>query len=141
MSEREVDVSGQKNSWDDVCIIECKAEAANKPLDGQYVRKFFTETVPAFLAAKCPVRKPSHCRAEIWTTGIVTDAARNALNDLSISKCITAALVGRDQLKERLPRPLQSTKRLIETIAHLGNAGELRDVPITDQIPVDATPF
>ncbi len=120
-TEREVDVSGQKNAWDDLCIIECKAEAANKVLDGKHVRKFFTETVPAFLAAKCAARNPSHCHAEIWTTGIVTDVARNALKEISIRKCVTPALLGRDELIRRLPRPLHSTKRLLETIAELGN--------------------
>ena len=123
-TEREVDVSGQRNSWDDVCIIECKAEGGNKPLDGEYVRKFFTQTVPAFLAAKCAVRNPSHCQAEIWTTGVVTDTARNALKNISLPKCVIAALKGRDQLIEQLPKPLYSTKRLIETIAALGDPAD-----------------
>ena len=120
-TEREIDVSGQKESWDKVCIIECKAEAGNKPLSGEYVRKFFTETVPAFLKVKCPVKKPSHCRAEIWTTGTVTSEAEDALKVISLGKFIHPALVGKTQLIERLPKTLGSTKRLIETIAELGN--------------------
>jgi hypothetical protein len=120
-TEREIDVSGQKESWDKVCLVECKAESGNKPLSGEYVRKFFTETVPAFLKAKCPVKKPSSCRAEIWTTGTVTDEANNALKAISLGKYIQPALIGKAQLIERLPKTLGSTKRLIETIAELGN--------------------
>ncbi len=124
-TEREVDVSGQKNSWDEVCLIECKAEAGTKPLEVEYVRKFFTETVPAFLAAKCPNQNPSHCRAEIWTTGVVTDLARRALNETKMKKFITPELRGREDLIERLPKTLQSTRRLIETIAEFGNTRPL----------------
>jgi hypothetical protein len=121
VTEREIDVSGQRESWDKVCIIECKAEAGNKPLSGECVRKFFTETVPAFLKVKCPVKKPSYCRAEIWTTGTVTSEAENALKVISLGKYIKPALVGKAQLIEKLPKTLGSTKRLIETIAELGN--------------------
>jgi hypothetical protein len=117
VTEREVDVSGQKNSWDEVCIIECKAEAASKPLEGAYVRKFFTQTVPAFLKAKCGEKTPSQCRAEIWTTGIVSDDAENALKEIPLKKFIQPQLVGRDRLAQRLPPTLESTKRLIQTIA------------------------
>lgn len=119
MTDREVDVSGQKNSWDEVCIVECKAEAATKPLDDAYVRKFFTQTVPAFLTTKCRERNPSHCRAEIWTTGIVLDSNKKALSELSLKKFIQPQLVGRDQLIRQLPPTLESTKRLIQTIAAL----------------------
>jgi len=119
MTDREIDVSGQKNSWDEVCIIECKAEAATKTLDEAYVRRFFTETVPAFLKAKCTVKNPSHCRAEIWTTGIVSDSAKEALSELALKKFIQPELVGRDQLIQQLPPTLESTKRLLQTIAAL----------------------
>ncbi len=118
-TEREVDVSGQKSSWDKVCLIECKAEASNKPLDGSYVRKFFTETVPAFLSAKCAAQNPSHCKAELWTTGIVTDEAKNALSELKLKRFIQPKLLGRDEIIDGLPTTLKSTKRLIETIAQL----------------------
>jgi hypothetical protein len=117
LTDREVDVSGQKNSWDEVCIIECKAEGATKSLDETYVRKFFTQTVPAFLNAKCKERNPSRCKAEIWTTGIISDAAKNTLNELKLSKFIQPQLLGREQLVLQLPRTLESTKRLIQTIA------------------------
>jgi hypothetical protein len=119
MTDREVDVSGQKHSWDEVCIIECKAEAATKALDEAYVRKFFTETVPAFVKAKCKIKKPSHCRAEIWTTGTVSDSAKKALSEIPLKKFIQARLVERDQLIQELPPTLESTKRLLQTIAML----------------------
>lgn len=47
-TEREVDVSGQQDSWDKVCIIECKAEAGTKPLAPEYVRKFYRKLCPLF---------------------------------------------------------------------------------------------
>ena len=119
-TEREVDVSGQKSGWDEVCVIECKAEHQNKPLDEQFVRKFFTQTVPAFLKAKCPIRNPSHCRAEIWTTGVVSEAAKNVLDGLKLKKFIQPALVGRDQLIANLPKTLQPISRLIQTISQTG---------------------
>ena len=109
----------KKNSWDEVYIIECKAEAATKALDEAYVRKFFTETVPAFLKAKCKVKNPSHCRAEIWTTGIVSDSSKKTLSELALKKFIQPQLVGRDQLIQELPPTLESTKRLLQTIAIL----------------------
>jgi hypothetical protein len=120
-TEREVDVCGQKNSWDDVCIVECKAETSGKPLSGEHVRKFFTETVPAFLEAKCPAQPPSHCTAEIWTTGVVTNIARDELKTLKLKGFIRPELRGREELMELLPKPLLSTKRLIQTIADIGN--------------------
>jgi hypothetical protein len=116
LTDREVDVSGQKNSWDEVCIIECKAEAATKPLDDAYVRKFFTQTVPAFLKAKCKEQAPARCKAEIWTTGVISEAAKNTLNELKLAKYIQPQILGHEQLISQLPRTLDSTKRLIETI-------------------------
>jgi hypothetical protein len=73
------------------------------------------------LKVKCPVKKHSHCRAEIWTTGTVTSEAEDALKAINLGKFIHPALVGKNQLIERLPKTLGSTKRLIETIAELGN--------------------
>jgi hypothetical protein len=126
ITEREVDVSGQKQSWNEVRIIECKAESGDKPLSGQYVRKFFTETVPAFLKIKCPSNNPSVCHAEIWTTGTVTNEALGALNEIKLGKYIKPALVGKTQLIDSLPKTLGSIKRLIETIAELGNTNQDR---------------
>ncbi len=44
---REVDVYG--NCGDDVCLIECKAYHGKKLIPPEDVKKFYSETVPAFL--------------------------------------------------------------------------------------------
>lgn len=116
---REVDVCGQRNGWDRVTIVECKAEKGTKPLDEEYVRKFFTETMPAFIKAKCKERNPSICNAEIWTTGTVSDAAMNALKEIKLPKFVQPSLIGREQIIKNLPRTLKSTDKLIQTIASL----------------------
>jgi hypothetical protein len=119
-SEREVDVSGHKHSWDRIRIIECKAESKDKALDRSYVRKFFTETVPAFIKARCGDHAPSRCEAAIWTTGIVGEHGEKALKEISLKRYIQPQLVGRRELLANLPPALNSTKRLVETIAAVG---------------------
>lgn len=67
-------------------------------------------------------RNPSHCKAEIWTTGVVTDSARSALKEIKLKRFVEPALLGRTELLANLPRPLEATKRLIESIAQIDAA-------------------
>ncbi|MDB6026068.1 MAG: hypothetical protein JWM68_2291 [Verrucomicrobiales bacterium] len=113
---REVDVSGEKNGGEELFVVECKAEAGNKLLDPAYVRKFYTETVPAFIKSKNN-RKIRECRAEIWTTGQVGPDALQELNGLKLNPLIKAALLDRAKIKEQIPQTLGSCARLLEAIA------------------------
>lgn len=110
----------RRNRQDRIRIVECKAESKEKPLDESYVRKFFTETVPALIKSKCGNHAPSRCQASIWTTGIVGDQARKALAELSLKKYVEPELVDRQEIVSNLPPALSSTKRLVETIAAVG---------------------
>jgi len=134
-TERELDVSAQKHSWDQIYLIECKAEPSDEPLSDEYVRKFFTESVPAFLAHKATSRNPSHCRAEIWTTGIVTDLARDALKTLQLKSHIKPNLLGRTEILEKLPRGSDSIKRLINVIAETGKKSRRHQTPTNPDLP------
>lgn len=114
--ERDVDVCGERDGKRELCLVECKAEAADKPLDVSYVEKFFTETVPAFLKAKSngDLRE---CRAEIWTTGQVSVDAENALSKIALNPKVKAQLVGHTELKQLVPTQLSPCKRLLEAIS------------------------
>ena len=48
-TKRDIDVIGQRGGGDEVYLVECKAAHETKELDPVYVKKFFTETVPAVL--------------------------------------------------------------------------------------------
>lgn len=114
--EREIDVCGEKNGGEELLILECKAEAINKVLDPSYVRKFYTETVPAYLRTKSG-RTIRECRAEIWTTGQVGEDARQALAEISLKPFVKPALLGHDDVKKQIPSTLSSCKRLLEAIS------------------------
>ncbi len=116
-TEREIDVTGHRNSQDQVYIIECKAEAGNKSLDPADVRKFYTETVPSYITAKCNNRMPTACFAEMWTTGQVGSDAIAVLNEIRLKSFIRPRLVAHDEIKNQIPHNLQSCKRLIEAIS------------------------
>jgi hypothetical protein len=116
-SEREIDVTGHKDSHDQLFIIECKAEAANKSLDPEDVRHFFSETVPAYINAKYSGRMPKNCAAEIWTTGQVGSDAIAALNETKMKSFIQPRLRAHEEVKKEIPHNLQSCKRLIEAIS------------------------
>ncbi len=119
VTQREIDVSGQKSSWDEVFIVECKAEKATKELDAQYVKKFFTESVIAFLDFKCKPQRPRICRAEIWTTGVISETAVQALREIKLPKYIEPALRSGEDIVKDLPPTLKSVGRLIRTISQV----------------------
>lgn len=118
-TEREIDVCGQKNDWLHIIAIECKALKSGKPLQPEDVRKFFTESAPSLIKAKCRDKKPISCNAEIWTTGEITAGARDALLQIKLPSYFAPKLVGRDELRQSIPVLLKPTVRLLETIASL----------------------
>lgn len=114
---REIDVHGSRANEEEVYIIECKAETAGKPLDLEYINKFYTETVPAFLKAKYFNYHLKECKAEIWTTGSVSSEAKKLLESLSLKEFIKPRLLGRAEVLAEVPRKLSSCKRLINVIS------------------------
>jgi hypothetical protein len=114
---REIDVTGHRDSHDKLYIVECKAEAANKKLDPDYVRRFFSETVPAYIKAEYTGRMPSFCSAEIWTTGKVGGDAIAAMHEIKMKSFIQPKLLEHDDVKKEIPHNLESCKRLITAIA------------------------
>jgi hypothetical protein len=113
--EREVDVCAERG--DNAYIIECKAELGTKALAPDYVEKFYTETLPAYISSRWGNHPPNECRAEIWTTGTINADARASLQALSLKRFVKPALLDRNQVKTNVPRSLRSCNRLIESIA------------------------
>ena len=115
---REVDVSGKRNGGRELYVVECKAEGINKKLDPSYVRKFFNETLRAFLRSRTgtPLRA---CHAEIWTTGQIGEDAKKAFSEIKaeLKPYIKPLLVGHDAVKDKIPDSLGSCKRLLEAIS------------------------
>ncbi|HSY20250.1 MAG TPA: hypothetical protein VK815_18035 [Candidatus Acidoferrales bacterium] len=114
--EREVDVCGDRNGRSELFVVECKAESSNKMLAGEFVQKFYTETVPAYLKSMS-AGGPKECRAEIWTTGQVGDEAKSALSQIKMSALIKPAMLGHEDVKSLVPKSLGSCKRLLEAIS------------------------
>jgi hypothetical protein len=115
--EREVDVSGHLQNRERVHLVECKAEGRKKVLEPEYVRKFFGETVPAYLRTYCSGKMPRECRAEIWTTGIIGPEAHQALKQISVKDFVAPRLLGFDDVNGRIPSSLSSCKRLLSAIS------------------------
>ena len=116
---RDVDVVGKRDGEEEICLVECKAEHGTKELKPEYVRKFFTETVPAALkyftnVKKCNVKK---CQAEIWTTGLVGERAQAELANLRLPKRVDAQLLEKADIISLVPAVLSPCKRLIETLS------------------------
>ncbi|HVV72435.1 MAG TPA: hypothetical protein VHI52_13210, partial [Verrucomicrobiae bacterium] len=117
VEQREVDVFGHKKSKDEIYLVECKASGLNKPVDPNHVRKFFTETVPAFLRSKYLDHVPTECRAEIWTTGQVSKDAEAALAEVSMKRFIKPRILDHAAVSAAVPRGLASCKRFLDAIA------------------------
>ena len=113
-STRDVDVIGKRSGEDDIHVVECKAAHEAKELDPAYVRKFFTETIPAVLKS---FQKTKNCQAEIWTTGQVGDDARRILAGISLAKRVRPALLGQADIISLVPSTLLPCKRLIQKLS------------------------
>jgi hypothetical protein len=97
---REVDVYGSRNG--DVRLIECKAAHSEKELARSDVKRFFCETVPAYLKwVRNRGDNPPKCIAEMWTTGRITEA-QQALSELSLPSVIEPAILDRAAITESL---------------------------------------
>ncbi len=118
---RDVDVSGLLTATSTLRLVECKAELRNKPLDPAYVRKFYKETVPAalkfFRKKSVPFRV---CQAEIWTTGLVNEIAKNELIGISLDRAVEPVLRDYNDLSELVPTNLSSCKKLLAALAAVG---------------------
>ncbi|MCZ6692180.1 MAG: hypothetical protein O7H41_21565 [Planctomycetota bacterium] len=103
---RDVDVLGHRE--DDLRIVECKAYHSGKELAAGEVKKFYTETVPA-------CRKwwteshgaPKRCLAEIWTTGIVGQEAREELERTSLDARVIPQMIEAAQIESNLPTTIR----------------------------------
>ena len=116
---RDVDVVGKRDGEEEICLVECKAEHGTKELKPEYVRKFFTETVPAALkyftnVKKCNIQK---CKAEIWTTGLVGERAQAELANLRLPKRVDARLLEKADIISLVPSVLSPCKLLIKTLS------------------------
>ena len=113
---REVDVLGRRGGGRETLLIEAKAEHDVKELDPAYVRKFFTETVPAYLRSKDNIEQ---CHAQIWTTGTVGAAAKSALTAITFGSSgrVIPQLLSRAEILKLVPPVLEPCKRLIATIS------------------------
>jgi hypothetical protein len=108
---REVDVYGWRNG--DVRLIECKAAHSEKELARSDVKRFFCETVPAYLRwVRSRGDNPPKCIAEMWTTGKITEA-QQALSDLSLSSVIEPAILDRAAITERLSPKIKDRGTLL----------------------------
>jgi hypothetical protein len=108
---RDVDVYGWRNG--DVRLIECKAAHSEKELAPTDVKRFFCETVPAYLKwVRHRGDNPSKCIAEMWTTGKITEAQRT-LSDLQLSSVIEPAILDRAAVTERLSPKIKERGALL----------------------------
>lgn len=119
---RDVDVFG--NRGDDVIVVECKAHHERKELTREEVKKFFTETVPAFRAwwTKKQGRQPRKCTAQMWTSGQVGRDAEEMLQGLALKANLDPALVGPSKIIERLPSSLKT--RAVGILDALAKGGQ-----------------
>jgi hypothetical protein len=114
---RDVDVYGSRG--DDLWIIECKANAAEKELDSEDVRKFFTQTVPAFVHHRRSSGMDTHFDrvvAEIWTTGSVGSAALNELEQANLAVNVQAGIMNQQEVVERTPANRHLRRRVHELL-------------------------
>lgn len=117
-STREVDVSGIAHGGRKALVVECKAHRADGPVAAEDVKKFFSETVPAFLRHNHSWQI-EECSAEIWTTGSINDEAHAALQAVSMDRRVAPSLVNGDELARRIPATLAPCRRLLRTIAEV----------------------
>lgn len=111
---RDVDASGRiEDNWQ---VVECKALRAEKSVDQETIRKFYTETVPAFLdyIGKSSMQE---CRAEIWTTGCVSAEADTYFKSLRHNRRVKPKILTRREIT--VPRRLKKLERLMDVIAAL----------------------
>src|SRR5262249_53494295 len=103
---RDVDVYGWRG--DLVRLIECKANNAGADLAEGDVQKFFTETVPSFLAwANASGREVKTCKAQLWTTGQIGQKAQDEFARLRLKSNIQAKLLATNDIEAVIPSKLR----------------------------------
>lgn len=111
---RDVDASGHiEDQWQ---VVECKALGAAKSVDQETIRKFYTETVPAFLDF-IGKNKIKECKAEIWTTGCVSAEADAYFKSLRHNRRVKPAILTRREIT--IPQRIIKLERLMDVIAAL----------------------
>lgn len=102
---RDVDVYGVKG--DEARVVECKAYHSAKEVTSEEVRKFFTETIPAYVNEHrrrgFQIKK---CRAEIWTTGRFGEDAVTSLKALKLGVHVEPVLCTTTDIKGMLSSKL-----------------------------------
>jgi hypothetical protein len=113
---RDVDVYGWRG--DILRVIECKANNAVADLADGDVKKFFTETVPSFVAwANASGRNVNTCKAQLWTTGRIGPKAEDEFVKLRLKSNVQAKLLTMDDIKSVIPSGLrQKGLELLENI-------------------------
>ena len=112
-TSRDVDVYGERK--DDVLVLECKALTDGKELSPEDVRKFYTETLPAYV--RTLAKRPKNVFAEIWTTGKVGEAAQEALKSISLAANVVPVLRDGDKVRQLVPSKLERICCLLTAIA------------------------
>lgn len=112
---REVDVNGHiGDKW---WVVECKALNEKKALEAADVKYFFTETVPALLKHK-DRNNVSECRAELWTTGVVTEEVRDYLKrEIKMPRGVAGSICARCEIV--VPKNLRPLGRILKVLAAL----------------------
>ena len=104
---RDVDVYGWRG--DIVRLIECKANNAGAELEEGDVKKFFTETVPSFLAwMKVTGQAFKTCKAQLWTTGRIGQKAQDEFDTLRLKSNVQAKLLAMDDIEAVIPSNFRS---------------------------------
>lgn len=118
-STRDVDVYGRRA--DDLRVVECKALLAGNELLSEDVRKFYLQTVPAFIKWYDENRGKGlykRVQAEIWTTGTISDASREALKEIKAAPNVEQRLRASEDVEPDIPSELRErAKMLIRAIA------------------------
>lgn len=123
-TKRDIDVFGLRS--DELLVVECKAnQKGNSPSETD-VRKFFCETVPALKDWLQTTQRPFRiCKAELWTTGVVSNEARNALSEISHGKQDQWSIKTIDELRSHIPECIR--KRLIDFTDAISMGDTTRD--------------
>ena len=137
-TKREVDVVGKRGGGSQIYLVECKAAHKIKELNPADVRKFFTETVPTACKAFRNVTNVTKCQAEIWTTGLIGEEARETLASLKLSTCVVPMLREKAAVIDLVPPPLSRCKRLIQALSLHPRTGLRSDQQIQTGVWEDA---
>ncbi|MGE3342105.1 MAG: hypothetical protein AB7L71_01620 [Vicinamibacterales bacterium] len=117
-TSRDIDVSGMRDGGRSAILIECKAHRSDKPLSVAALRKFFHETVPAFMSKRQDEGWPiEHCNAEMWTTSEMTAEARSALSEIKLNHRVVPAIRDVAEIERSIPQSMEPCRRLLRTIS------------------------